>query len=240
MNTLIDAPAFKSSPSPRLAAVVFVGFAKTYYLKPLFDTPPLRWRPTARDHRDRLGCPALHPGAAGRGHRVDIHRVLGSLRRAWPACSPCRLPPWRSGTPRRGMRPGSRSVAVPVRAPRHDHDVYVVRRERARASSQTRMAQATDAAWNDDLARARDGRLDAQVMAPLGQPRLVLAPAVTFGFVAWAWRTRLAPARARASCLRRGRHSAARFHPAQTRDWIHGHVAADRSLDRRVTTRRRH
>jgi hypothetical protein len=31
------------------------------------------------------------------------------------------------------------------------------------------------------------GRLDSQVMAPLGLPRLVLAPAVTFGFVAWAW-----------------------------------------------------
>ena len=31
------------------------------------------------------------------------------------------------------------------------------------------------------------GRLDAQVMAPLGLPRLVLAPAVTFGFIAWAW-----------------------------------------------------
>ncbi len=31
------------------------------------------------------------------------------------------------------------------------------------------------------------GRLDAQVMVPLGLPRLVLAAAVTFGFIAWAW-----------------------------------------------------
>jgi hypothetical protein len=30
------------------------------------------------------------------------------------------------------------------------------------------------------------GRLDAQVMVPLGLPPLVLAPAVTFAFVAWA------------------------------------------------------
>ena len=30
------------------------------------------------------------------------------------------------------------------------------------------------------------GRLDAQVMVPLGLPRLVLAPAVTVGFIAWA------------------------------------------------------
>jgi hypothetical protein len=31
------------------------------------------------------------------------------------------------------------------------------------------------------------GRLDAQIMQPLGLPRLVLAPAVTVAFVAWAW-----------------------------------------------------
>jgi hypothetical protein len=30
-------------------------------------------------------------------------------------------------------------------------------------------------------------RLDTQVIAPLGLPRLVLAPLVTLGFVAWAW-----------------------------------------------------
>jgi hypothetical protein len=31
------------------------------------------------------------------------------------------------------------------------------------------------------------GRLDAQIMVPLGLPRLVLAPGVTVAFIAWAW-----------------------------------------------------
>jgi hypothetical protein len=31
------------------------------------------------------------------------------------------------------------------------------------------------------------GRLDAQVMQPLGLPRLLLAPGITFAFIAWAW-----------------------------------------------------
>ena len=78
-------------------------------------------------------------------------------------------------------------------------------------------------------------RLDAQVMVSLGLPRLVLVPAVTFGFIAWAclydWR-RLG--RAHSGIHRRRHCGTARVDTAQALDRIDARLAADRALDRRV------
>ncbi|HEV2268732.1 MAG TPA: hypothetical protein VGR92_04675 [Steroidobacteraceae bacterium] len=86
MNT--QSPALRHSPDPRLLVwaasgilgIVFVGFARTYFLKFLFDSPPLPW------------LVHLH-GAVMTSwfvlffaqtcliarHRVDLHRRLGAV-----------------------------------------------------------------------------------------------------------------------------------------------------------------
>lgn len=77
MNAIIR-NRFPPIAAAAIAAVVFIGFARTYYLKFLFDAPPL----TLRAHLHGLAATAwiaLHVVQAKliAAHRADLHRRLG-------------------------------------------------------------------------------------------------------------------------------------------------------------------
>src|SRR5215213_11072870 len=78
MNTLIERHRFHAVAVAALAAAVFVGFARTYYFRAFFDSPPL----ARAAHLHGLIATvwiALHYTQARlvAAHRVDIHRRLG-------------------------------------------------------------------------------------------------------------------------------------------------------------------
>jgi hypothetical protein len=189
MNTVIARYRFHALAAAALAATVVVGFAKTYYLSAFFDSPPL----TRAAHLHGLIATAwiaLHYTQARlvAAHRVDLHRRLGIFAAGVAVLLAVQAVSMGVGNAAAGHAPTGRDPLQFLSVPLGTTTTFALFVSSALALRHKRE-------WHKRLMLLATmtllvpamGRLDAQVMAPLGLPRLVLAPAVTFGFVAWAW-----------------------------------------------------
>jgi hypothetical protein len=130
-------------------------------------------------------------------HRIDVHRRLGISAAFVAVLFAVQVVSMAIGKAAAGHAPPGRNPRRFLSTPLGAATMFalfvggalVLRRER---EWRERLLLLATMAWLTPAI----ARLDAQVMQPLGLPRLVLAPIVTFGFIAWAcphdWR-RLGP-----------------------------------------------
>jgi len=189
MNTNIARPRFQAIAVAALAVAVVVGFAKTYYLKFLFDAPPLTQ--AARLHGIIATVwIALHYTQARliEAHRVALHKRLGIFGACVAMVLAVQAIHLAIGSVAAGRAPAGRNPLQFLSVPLGTTAMFVlfvasaVALRRKREWHKRLMLLATMT-----LLMPAMGRLDIQIMAPLGLPRAWLAFVVTFGFVAWAW-----------------------------------------------------
>lgn len=189
MNTPIARHRFQIVAVVGLAAAVFAGFAKTYYFRVFFDGPPLA--PAAHLHGIlATAWIALHYTQARlvAAHRVDVHKRLGILAACVAGLLAVQVVSLAIANAGAGHAPPGRDPLQFLSVPLGTTAMFTLfvgsalALRRKRESHKRLMLLATMT-----LLAPAMGRLDAQVMAPLGLPLLVLTPAVTFGFIAWAW-----------------------------------------------------
>ena len=172
-----------------VSAVMFVGFARTYYLKFLFDQPPL----TVAAHLHGLLATlwlVLHYTQAKlvAAHRVHIHMRLGIFAACVGYVSVLQALHLSIGGVAAGHAPPGRDplqfLSVPLGTTLMFASFLTVAlvMRRKREWHKRLMFLATVA-----LLLPAIGRLDALIMLPLGLPRAVLGIFVTVLFVAWAW-----------------------------------------------------
>jgi hypothetical protein len=189
MNTVIARYRFHILAVAGLAAAVFAGFAKTYYLRVFFDGPPLA---QAAHLHGILATAwiALHYTQARlvAAHRVDVHRRLGIFAACVAGLLAVQVVSMAIANAAAGHAPPGRDPLQFLSVPLGTTTMFALfvgsalalRRKREWHKRLMLLASMT-------LLVPAMGRLDAQVMAPLGLPRLVLASAVTCGFIAWGW-----------------------------------------------------
>lgn len=190
MNTLVARYRFHAVAVAGLAAAVLAGFAKTYYFRTFFDSPPL---PRAEHVHGILATVwiALHYTQARlvAVHRVDLHRRLGIFGALVAALLAVQVVSMAIGNAAAGhLGPPGRDPLQFLSVPIGTTTMFVLfvgsalalRRKREWHRRLMLLATMT-------LLVPAMGRLDQQIVQPLGLPRFVLAPAVTFAFLAWAW-----------------------------------------------------
>jgi hypothetical protein len=173
-----------------LAVVMFLGFARTYYLRVFFDLPPLVKAAHLHGIIATLWL-ALHYTQAKlvAAHRVDIHKRLGifaafvgivlavqSLHLAFGNVAAGHAPPGRDPLQFLSVPIGTTTMFTLFL-------VAALSLRRKREWHKRLMFLATLA-----LIVPAIGRFDTLIMIPLGLPRRVLAVIVTIAFVAWACR----------------------------------------------------
>lgn len=188
MNTLIARYRFHILAVAGLGAAVLAGFAKTYYFRIFFDGPPLA---QAAHLHGILATAwiALHYTQARlvAAHRVDVHRRLGIFAACVAGLLAVQVVSMAIANAAAGHAPPGRDPLQFLSVPLGTTTMFTffvgsalaLRRKREWHKRLMLLATMT-------LLVPAMGRLDAQVVA-LGLPRLLLAPAVTFGFIAWAW-----------------------------------------------------
>src|SRR4051812_25200838 len=189
MNTLISRSRFHAVAVAALAAALFPGFAKTYYFRVFLDSPPLA-QPAQLHGIIATSWVALHYTQARlvAAHRADLHRRLGIFGAVLALLLALQAISMAIGNAAAGHGPAGRDplqfLSVPIGTTTmfalFVGSALALRRKREWHKRLMLLATMT-------LLVPAMGRLDAQIMQPLGLPRLVLAPAVTFAFVAWAW-----------------------------------------------------
>ena len=172
-----------------VSAVMFVGFARTYYLKFLFDAPPLSVAAQLHGFMATLWL-VLHYTQARlvAAHRVDIHRKLG----VFAACVGFVLAVQALQLGILGVTAGH---APPGRDPLQFLSVPIGTTLMFASFLVAALVMRRRREWHKRLMFLASlalivpavGRLDTFVMVPLGYPRAVLALYVTLAFVAWAW-----------------------------------------------------
>lgn len=189
MNTLIARPRFHAVAVAALAATVFAGFAKTYYFRIFLDSPPLA-RAAHLHGIIATVWVALHYTQARlvAAHRVDLHRRLGIFGAFVAALLAVQAILLAISNAAAGHGPVGRDPLQFLSVPIGTTTMFTLLVGSALALRRQRE-------WHKRLMLLGTmtllvpamGRLDAQVMQPLGLPRLFLAPAITCVFVAWAW-----------------------------------------------------
>lgn len=172
-----------------VSAVMFVGFARTYYLKFLFEAPPLSVAAQLHGLLATLWL-VLHYTQARlvAAHRVDIHKRLG----IFTACVGGMLALQALHLGIAGVAAGH---APPGRDPLQFLSVPIGTTLMFASFLAVALAMRRKREWHKRLMFLASlalivpavGRLDTFVMVPLGLPRAVLAAYVTIAFVAWAW-----------------------------------------------------
>jgi len=188
MNTLIR-NRFPVIAVVAVSAVMFVGFARTYYLKFLFDAPPLSVAAQVHGLLATLWL-VLHYTQARlvATHRLDIHRRLG----IFAACVGGVLAVQSMHLAIAGVAAGH---APPGRDPLQFLSVPIGTTLMFTAFLVAALSMRRRREWHQRLMFFASlalivpavGRLDTFLMTPLGFPRAVLAIVVTVAFVAWAW-----------------------------------------------------
>lgn len=195
MNAIIR-NRFPAIAVAALSAVVVAGFARTYYLKFLFDLPPLK----LAAHLHGLLATSwlvLHYTQAKliAAHRVDIHRRLGIFTACVGAVLAAQALDMGITAVASGHAPPGRNplefLSVPI-GTTFMFSLFLacaLAMRRKREWHKRLMLLATMA-----LLVPAMGRLDLLIMQPLGLPRRILAVFVTIAFVSWAcwddWRKR--------------------------------------------------
>jgi hypothetical protein len=187
MNTLIARNRFQAVAVAALGAAVFVGFAKTYYFRIFFDMKPLAQAAHLHGIIATVWI-ALHYVQARlvAAHRVDIHRRLGIVAACVAVLLAVQAATFAIGNAAAGHAPPGRdplqfmsvSLGTTAMFTLFVGSALALRRQREWHKRLMLLATMT-------LLMPAMGRLDTQIMQPLGLPRLILAPAVTFAFVAW-------------------------------------------------------
>jgi hypothetical protein len=189
MNTLLARYRFHIVAVASLAAFVLAGFAKTYYFRVFFGGPSL----TQAAHLHGILATvwiALHYTQARlvAARRVDVHRRLGIFAACIAGLLAVQVVSMAIANAAAGHAPPGRDPLQFLSVPLGTTTMFTLfvgsalalRRKREWHKRLMLLATMT-------LLVPAMGRLDAQVMVPLGLPRLVLAPAVTCGFIAWGW-----------------------------------------------------
>ena len=189
MNTLSARHRFHAVAVAALAAAVFAGFAKTFYFRIFLDSPPLARAAQLHGIIATVWI-ALHYTQARlvAAHRVDLHRRLGIFGAFVAALLAVQAISMAIGNAAAGHGPAGRDplqfLSVPIGTTTmftlFVGSALVLRRKREWHKRLMLLATMT-------LLVPAMGRLDAQIMQPLGLPRLLLAPGITFAFIAWAW-----------------------------------------------------
>jgi uncharacterized membrane protein YozB (DUF420 family) len=189
MNAIVTRYRFHAVAVAALAAAVFAGFAKTYYFRVLSGSPPLAQAAHVHGLIATVWI-ALHYTQARlvAARRVDLHRRLGIFAAVVAAMLAVQAVSMAIGNAAAGHGPAGRDplqfLSVPIGTTTmftlFVGSALALRRHREWHKRLMLLATMT-------LLVPAMGRLDAQIMQPLGLPRLVLAPAITVAFVAWAW-----------------------------------------------------
>lgn len=190
MNTqILPRDRFPAIVVVALAAVTFLGFARTYYLKFLFDLPPLGRAAHVHGLISTLWL-VLHYTQARliAAHRVALHKRLGifaafvgavlaiqAFHLATEGVAAGHAPPGRNPLEFLSVPMGTITMFVLFVAA-----ALVLRRRRDWHKRFMLLASMS-------LLLPAAGRLDALIMAPLGLPRVIIGFGLTFAFVAWAW-----------------------------------------------------
>src|SRR3954470_3730068 len=188
MNTIIR-PRFPVIAVVALSALIFVGFARTYYLKFLFDVPPLTRTAQLHGLLATLWL-VLHYTQARlvAAHRTDLHMKLGIFTACVGAVLAYQALSLGIAGVAAGHAPPGRdplqflSVPIGTTAMFAGFLVAALAMRRKREWHKRFMFFATLA-----LIVPAVGRIDTFLMTPLGLPRTVLALYLTIAFVAWAW-----------------------------------------------------
>lgn len=190
MNTIIRRNPFPVLVATALAAAALIGFARTYYLRFLFDLPPLGRLAHVHGILSTLWL-ALHYTQARlvATHRVDIHMRLGILgavlgtvlvlQAAWLSIAGAaagHAPPGRVPWQFLSVSLGTTSMFALFFSA-----ALMLRR---RSEWHKRLMMLASAV----LLVPAIGRLDGLLYVHLGTPRTVLPLIVSAGFVAWACR----------------------------------------------------
>jgi uncharacterized membrane protein YozB (DUF420 family) len=190
MNThIITRTRFPSIAVAALAAVTVVGFARTYYLRVLFDLPPLAQAAHIHGIISTLWL-ALHFTQARliAAHRVAVHKRLG----IFTACVGALLAIQAFGLAVEGVAAGH---APPGRNPLEFLSVPMGTITMFVMFVATALFLRRRSEWHKRfmllasmaLLLPAAGRIDLLIMASLGLPRPVIGFWLTFAFVAWAW-----------------------------------------------------
>lgn len=189
MNTDIARRRFHVLAAAALAVAVFAGFARTYYFRTLFDGPPLAQAAHVHGFLATLWL-ALHYTQARlvAAHRVDLHRRLGIFAAFVAGLLAVQAISMAIGKAAAGDGPPGRDPLQFLSVPISTTTMFVLL-----VGSALALRRRTE--WHKRLMLLATmtvlmpamARLDTQVIAPLGLPRFVLPPLVTFGFIAWAW-----------------------------------------------------
>jgi hypothetical protein len=189
MNTYIARDRFPVLAAGALAAVMILAFGRTFYVKFLFDLPPLSRMAVLHGILATLWL-GLHVTQARlvAAHRVDIHRNLGivaALVGVALAVQALDLGITRVAT---GHAPPGRDPLQFLSVPIGTTTMFVLFLSGALVLRKKKewhkrlMLLATMS-----LLVPAAGRLDSLVMLPLGLPRGLIALLLTGVFVAWAW-----------------------------------------------------
>jgi hypothetical protein len=189
MNTTIARNRFPQLAIAALAAVTVVSFARTYYLRFLFDLPPLARAAHLHGLIATLWL-GLHFTQARliAAHRVALHKRLGifaasvggvlavhGFHFAIAGVAAGHAPPGRDPLQFLSVPMGTISMFVLFLA-----SALVLRRKREWHQRFMFLASLS-------LILPAAGRLDSLIMVPLGLPRAVIGFWLTLAFVAWAW-----------------------------------------------------
>lgn len=188
MNAIIARYRFHAVAVAALAAAVFAGFAKTYYFRAFSGSPPLAQAAHVHGLIATVWI-VLHYTQARlvAAHRVDLHRRLGIFAAVVAAMLAAQAIPMAIGNAAAGHAPAGRDPLQFLSVPIGTTTMFTLFVGSALALRRSRE-------WHKRLMLLATmtllvpamGRLDPQIMQPLGLPRLVLAPAITVAFVAWA------------------------------------------------------
>jgi hypothetical protein len=190
MNThIISRTRFPSIAVAALAAVTVVGFARTYYLRVLFDLPPLAQAAHIHGIISTLWL-ALHFTQARliAAHRVAVHKRLG----IFTACVGALLAIQAFDLAVEGVAAGH---APPGRNPLEFLSVPMGTIMMFVLFVATALVLRRRSEWHKRfmllasmvLLLPAAGRIDLLIMAALDLPRPVIGFWLTFAFVAWAW-----------------------------------------------------
>jgi hypothetical protein len=197
MNThLVTRRSFHTMAVAALAATVFVGFARTYYLRVLFDLPPLARAAHVHGIIATIWI-SLHYTQVRliAAHRLDVHKRLGIVA----ACVAVLLAVQAAYL---GIANAAAGHAPPGRDPLQFLSVSLGTTVMFALFVASALAMRRRREWHKRLMLLATmnllvpaiGRLDTLIMQPLGLPRAVLARYVLCAFLAWAcvhdWRTR--------------------------------------------------
>jgi uncharacterized membrane protein YozB (DUF420 family) len=190
MNThIISRTRFPSIAVAALAAVTVVGFARTYYLRVLFDLPPLAQAAHIHGIISTLWL-ALHFTQARliAAHRVAVHKRLG----IFTACVGALLAIQAFDLAVEGVAAGH---APPGRNPLEFLSVPMGTIMMFVLFVATALVLRRRSEWHKRfmllasmvLLLPAAGRIDLLIMAALGLPKPIVGFWLTFAFVAWAW-----------------------------------------------------